>query len=162
MQFPNLCGTLRCIDKLMTTDAFMIIFKMWVQRSASDENWAAEWLLGGEGRSGDIMWVQKLNQGQGHLCQILLLPLKIGYKQWKQTFLLAQDGAWDQLTSGTCRVCSDQRPSWSIAQRAKQCLRMAVLPKSPGYIRKWLANTESAEVPLCAQALIGKRLGQGK
>ena len=32
---------------------------------------------------------------------------------------------------------------------------MAVLPKSPGYIRKWLANTESAEVPLCAQALIG-------
>ena len=33
--------------------------------------------------------------------------------------------------------------------------KMAVLPKSPGYIRKWLANTESAEVPLCAQALIG-------
>ena len=115
MQFPNLCGTLRCIDKLMTTDAFMIIFKMWVQRSASDENWASEWLLGGEGRSGDIMWVQKLNQGQGHLCQILLLPLKIGYKQWKQTFLLAQDGAWDQLTSGTYRVCPDQRPWWSFA-----------------------------------------------
>ena len=33
---------------------------------------------------------------------------------------------------------------------------MAVLPKSPGYIRKWLANTESAEVPLCAQAIIGE------
>ena len=28
--------------------------------------------------------------------------------------------------------------------------------KSPGYIRKWLQNTESAEVPnQCAQALIG-------
>ena len=37
--------------------------------------------------------------------------------------------------------------------------KMAVLPKSPGYIRKWLANTESAEVPLCAQALIGSMYG---
>ena len=33
---------------------------------------------------------------------------------------------------------------------------LAVLPKSPDYIPKWLASTESAEVPLCAQALIGK------
>ena len=54
----------------------------------------------------------------------------------------------------------DRRPWWSLTQVrfiwVEQCLRMAVLPKSPGYIRKWLANTESAEVPLCAQALIGK------
>ena len=35
-------------------------------------------------------------------------------------------------------------------------MRMSVAAKSPGYIRKWLQNTESAEVPkICAQALIG-------
>ena len=77
-------------------------------------------------------------------------------------FCVAQDGApvsvaahvelcefytnWSEVT-----MITHERFIW-----AEQCPKMAVLPKSPGYIRKWLANTESAEVPLCAQAIIGK------